>query len=113
LAENSSWMALGRGKAIKIIYRLLRHLPSSFEYRVIFMERDLREVFASQSDMLRTRGAETGDQKQERLIAAFAAEVDEVRRWLAAQPNIRTLFQSYNDVVRDPSNGSIAVSQFL
>lgn len=113
LGENSLWIESARGKGIKIIYRLLCHLPPSFEYRVIFMERDLREVFASQSDMLRSRGVQGAEQNQDRLIAAFAAEVEEVRRWLAVQPNVQTLFASYNEIVRDPAQLTDEVSRFL
>jgi len=113
LAQDSSWMESARGKSLKVIYRLLRHLPPSSEYRVIFMERDLREVFASQDDMLRTRGVENAGQKQDRLIAAFVAEVEEVRHWLAAQPNVQTMPVPYTAVIRDPAHWSDEVSRFL
>src|SRR5690349_18862446 len=41
IAQDASWMEAARGKAVKIIYRLLPHLPPEFEYRVVFMDRDL------------------------------------------------------------------------
>src|ERR1700726_4979370 len=54
LAHDSSWIEEARGKAVKIIYRLLPNLPPHLDYRVLFMERDLEEVFDSQQDMLRS-----------------------------------------------------------
>ena len=90
-----------------------RYLPPPFEYRIIFMERDPREVFASQSDMLRTRGADASDQNQDRLIAAFAVELLEIRNWLAAQQNMQTMFASYAEVVRDAARTSAELSRFL
>ena len=50
------WLAGARGKAIKIISYLLRSLPPQFNYRVVFVRRDLDEVLASQSKMMARRG---------------------------------------------------------
>lgn len=113
LARDASWMGWARGKAVKIIYRLLRYLPPEFEYRVIFMERELGEVVASQRDMLRARGDAAADQDTERMLVAFAAEMDEARAWLAAQSNIRTLFSPYGEIVANPEQWAGELSRFL
>src|SRR5260370_29067533 len=106
IAEDASWMDTACGKAVKIIYRQLPHLPPDFEYRVVFMDRDLVEVFASQRDMLRARSDAAAEQQEERVIAAFAVELQETRRWLSEQPNIRTLFALYADIISDPARWS-------
>jgi hypothetical protein len=36
-----------RGKAVQVIYRLLPHLPAHLDYRVLFMQRNLLEVYDS------------------------------------------------------------------
>src|SRR6185503_17792221 len=51
-----TWLAEARGKAVKIISFLLTWLPERYDYRVIFMQRDLREAIASQNAMLAHRG---------------------------------------------------------
>lgn len=113
IAQDASWVEAARGKAVKIIYRLLAHLPANFEYRVVFMERNLGEVFASQREMLRLRGDTAVEQQEEPIIAAFSAELVETRRWLSGQPNIRTLFVPYADILSDPEHWSNALSSFL
>jgi len=113
IAQDASWMDGARGKAVKIIYRLLPHLPPDFEYRVVFMDRDLGEVFASQRDMLRARGDAAVDQQEEPITAAFAAELQQTRSWLNAQTNIRTLFPVYADIISDPAPWSGELSRFL
>ena len=113
IARDASWMNAARGKAVKIIYRLLPHLPPDFEYRVVFMERNLGEVFASQSDMLRAHGDAAVEQKEEHVIAAFDEELQQTRRWLSAQPNIRTLFAIYADIISNPAQWSSQLSRFL
>jgi len=113
IRQDHSWMEAARGKAVKIIYRLLPHLPADFGYRVIFMERDLGEVFASQRDMLRARGDDAADQSEAPLITAFAGELEQTQKWLAAQPNIRTVFARYESILGDPARWSADLSKFL
>ena len=42
------WLGEARGRAIKILSPLLTYLPDSHNYQVIFMQRPLPEVIASQ-----------------------------------------------------------------
>ena len=113
LGDAASWIEAARGQAVKVIYRLLLHLPPRMSYRIIFMERDLEEVFASQRDMLRAQGDAAASQEAARLIPAFAAELRAVRDWLARQPNMPVLAVPYAEVVRHPLNWSHEVAQFL
>ena len=51
--EDASWLDRAGGKVVKMVYRLLYDLPAEgYEYRVVFMRRDIREVLASQKKML-------------------------------------------------------------
>ena len=113
LADDASWIEAARGQAVKIIYRLLMHLPLRMSYRVVFMERDLEEVFASQRDMLRAQGDAAASQEAARLIPALAAELRVAKEWLARQPNMSVLAVPYAEVVRDPLTWSHEVSRFL
>src|SRR5271163_4870234 len=56
LPNDPQSIAAGEGKVVKVISRLLLALPAGPEYRIIFMERPLPEVLASQDQMLRRRG---------------------------------------------------------
>jgi hypothetical protein len=113
LGDAASWIDAARGQAVKIIYRLLKHLPPHMSYRIVFMERDLAEVFASQQDMLRAQADAAASQEPARLIPAMAAESRVVRDWLARQPNMSVLAVPYAGVVRDPLKWSHEVAQFL
>ena len=53
---DRGWLAGARGKAIKVISYLLRSLPPQFNYRVVFVRRDLDEVLAFESKMMVRRG---------------------------------------------------------
>ena len=47
-----AWVAEARGKAVKVISALLKHLPADEQYRVIFIRRNIDEILASQRKML-------------------------------------------------------------
>jgi Sulfotransferase domain len=113
LAADSSWMEGARGKAVKVIHRLLPHLPSGFEYRVIFMERNLAEVFESQRKMLAARGDEAAGQDEEQIVGALAEEVRAVKEWLASRPTTSVLGVPYAEVVREPVRWSGELARFL
>ena len=113
LAADSSWMETARGKSLKVIYRLLRNLPAGIPYRVILMERDMREVFDSQHDMLVARGDKAADQTSDRLITALASDLEDTKRWLARQPHIAVLEVRYTDVIADPAGRAREISRFL
>ena len=52
LKEDASWLPETRGKVVKMVSQLLFDLPAGERYRVIFMQRDLDEMLASQEKML-------------------------------------------------------------
>ena len=55
-AGTTQWLANADGRVVKIISSLLEYLPREYHYKIIFMERDLQEVLASQQKMLKTVG---------------------------------------------------------
>ncbi|HHO58590.1 MAG TPA: tetratricopeptide repeat protein, partial [Thiotrichales bacterium] len=52
LHVDNSWLEKGVDKCIKVIAQLLPNLPDEYDYRLIFMQRQMDEVLASQSTML-------------------------------------------------------------
>jgi len=113
-ATDASWVAQAPGKAVKVVYALLRQLPRGFEYRVLWMRRRLGDVIASQERMLARRGAPADAAlSRERLAAVFAAQLAETEAWLAQQPSFRVLALDYTEVVADPQRAARAIDAFL
>ena len=113
-ATDASWVAQAPGKAVKVVYALLRQLPPGFEYRVLWMRRRLDEVIASQERMLARRGAPAdAGISRERLAAVFAAQLAETETWLAQQPSFRVLALDYNEMVAGPQTAARAIDAFL
>ena len=53
LKHNASWLAEAKGKCIKIISMLLYFVPPIYRYKIIFMQRNINEIIASQEKMLK------------------------------------------------------------
>jgi hypothetical protein len=98
---EAPWLSEARGKAVKIISFLLTYLPESFDYQVIFMQRDLGEILASQQKMLTARGEEAGA-GDERTREVYEQHLAQVGRFLARRKCFTTLTVNYADVLADP-----------
>jgi len=108
---DTSWLKDARGKAVKIISQLLLHLPGTYNYRVVFMLRDLTEVLASQRKMLERRGEPTeGDDEQMRRL--YEQHLDKVRFILRRRPWFETLYVQHREVLRDPQAQARRIAAF-
>src|SRR5512147_2891756 len=110
IETDQSWLDEARGKVVKMISALLKHLPGTYRYKVVFMRRNLEEVLASQRQMLIRRGKPTDTTSDEKMAAYFTHHLRRVEEWLAAQPNVDVLYVSYNDLLRAPETHCAAVA---
>lgn len=111
LKEDTSWLPEARGKVVKLVSQLLFDLPPTERYRVIFMQRDLDEMLASQEKMLQRLGREAAP--REEIKKAFVKHLDRLHAWLDQQPNMSVLRIPYADVLADPEAATLRVSEFL
>ena len=112
LRADNSWLPEAKGKVIKIISHFLACLPPELNYKIIFMERDLDEVLASQRKMLVNQGQGEENLSDERLGQIFAQQLRQVKKMLADR-QISTLFLGYRDVLEDPVEVSTQLQAFL
>lgn len=122
---DSAWLATAEGKAVKVISALLRHLPATYNYKVIFVERHMSEVLASQRQMLvRRQQVQPQGQPQQAnevvddlddatLTRLFSQHLQETRQWLAQQPNFAVCYVHYTDLLREPAAHAAQINQFL
>ncbi len=106
------WLKDAAGKAVKVVSALLEHLPPQRHYRILFMERDLKEILASQQKMLsrRQEQSKTGDAEME---AQFRQHLAAIKYWLARQPNMDVLFVDYNRMMADPAAYCQQIADFI
>src|SRR5215510_7427392 len=113
LQQDSSWMHKAEGQTVKVVSALLQYLPSQYIYKIIFMQRPIQEVLASQAVMLERRGAQGGKTDDQTLGSVFAQHLDHIERWLTIQKHITVLPVNYHETIADPEATAIRVAQFL
>ncbi|WP_165225836.1 sulfotransferase family protein [Aquisphaera insulae] len=111
IKQDASWIPEVRGKSVKMVSQLLFDLPAGEEYRIVFMERDLDEMLASQEKMLDRLNREAGPRDD--IKAAFVKHLSRLRAWLAQQPNMQVLYIRYSDLVKDPEAQASRINEFL
>ena len=109
---NVEWLAEAGGKVIKVISALLEYLPPNYSYKVIFLERDLQEILASQRKMLVNRHEEAAIDDAE-IAVQLQKHLSVVKPWLVRQPNMEVIYVNYNALIADPAPFCARIVTFL
>ena len=113
-ATDASWVASARGKAVKVVSALLPHLPAELAYRVVFMERPLSAVLASQRAMLVRSGRPAPDDATDRRLAElFARHLEQTRAALARSSNMRVRYVAYPELLATPREAAAEIARFI
>ncbi|MGI9244624.1 MAG: tetratricopeptide repeat protein, partial [Verrucomicrobiales bacterium] len=117
LSSDSSWLGEAKGRVVKIVAQLLPYLPAEVDgkpanYRIVFMDRDLEEVVASQRTMLdhqRRRGAQLGG---DQLAEIFGSQLGSVTTFIEDH-KIPCITICYSDAINTPHAVASDICHFL
>ena len=101
------WLADAQGRAVKVISALLVHLPPTYTYRVLFMQRQMQEVLASQRRMLIHRNVSPNPEEESRLAALYTRHLQNVQAWMAQQPAFSSLTVDYSRLLSPEADAAI------
>jgi hypothetical protein len=110
---DKSWVRQARGRALKVISFLLRHLPDDNAYRIVYMRRHLDEVLVSQDKMLDRLGNPAPGADLEAMKEAYRNDIVAARLYARKQPHMEMIEVHYADTVADPAATARAVNAFL
>jgi hypothetical protein len=111
---DTAWLKNARGKAVKVISFLLTWLPEEHDYRVIFMQRDLDEVLASQNKMLVQRAETPGTPEEDaRMRQHYEAHLAKVHRFLSGRSCFSVLRVDYRSALERPRDEAQRMNDFL
>ncbi|MEK6221294.1 MAG: sulfotransferase [Chloroflexota bacterium] len=110
---DTAWLKEAGGKVVKVITALLPHLPSKYNYDVLIMRRDIKEILASQTKMLVNRGEETDKVSDEEIEKMYRKHLAKTYAWLDQQSNIRYVDVNYNLILQDPAPHVVRINDFL
>lgn len=99
---DKEWLNDAKGKVVKVISALLQHLPTDYDYKVVFMQRNIEEVLASQRKMLVRRGQAADNTNDDKMSALFQKHLQKIENWLNEQANFSVLYVNYNEVLAEP-----------
>jgi hypothetical protein len=109
-----------RGRVVKIVAPLLTEIPPHFAYRVLFVERDLGEILASQRRLLERQERDEGQEgiasvvaADEVLARAFRGALDRCRAWLTRTPVIPALFVDHRALLESTGESVSRIARFL
>ncbi len=111
--RSKSWLEDAPGKAVKVVSELLKELPSGFRFKLIFMNRNLEEVIASQNKMLVRRGEPSDAGDDEKMMLLFEKHLGKVNQWIDQQPHFEVIFLDYKKVLEDPAGQAEKIKAFL
>lgn len=110
---DTSWVANAVDKVVKVVSALLKNLPSDYQYKVVFVRRNMDEILASQRKMLVNRGEDSDKMDDTQMAALFEKHLAATDNWLQAQDNFQVLYVHYSDVLSDPMAQVQKINAFL
>lgn len=114
LGKDASWLNKAAGHSIKVITQLLPGIPVNKKLRIIYMERDLREILASQTEMLNRRDKKGSSQTSEKLANTYIKQVDRVKIMLKRRAeNVQLKSINYADMVAKPEQLIAGLNEFF
>src|SRR5688572_22725106 len=110
--QDKSWLAAAEGKVIKVVSSILKDLPPAYHYQVVFSNRKLEEVLASQNKM-RIRRGDRAESDDAALMRVYEQHLRSIKAWMAAQSNFRFLEVDYADAIQQPAVQADRILEFV
>lgn len=108
-----AWVAEAQGKAVKVIAILLPHLPTVYNYHIIFMRRAMPEILASQRKMLIRRGEDPDKISDQELAGLYEKHIQQVNAWISNQPHVKCIDVNYNQLIENSAPEVERINHFL
>ena len=112
IMRDNSWLDQAEGKVLKVVAPLLPHLSGQYDYKIIFMQREMSEVLRSQQVMLGKTGAQA-DAYPMALANAFKKQLEQAEAWIERSPNVEVLFVDHAQAIKNPEEAAENINVFL
>jgi hypothetical protein len=113
LPGSAEWLEDANGKAVKVVSALLEKLPAGRQYRIVFMEREMGEVLASQRRMLERRGENVDRSRDSAMGTLFEKHVRQAIERVRARNDTKMLLLRHAEVHEDPAHAAERIDEFL
>jgi hypothetical protein len=96
-----------------MVYSLLYDLPDDHEYRVVFLQREMKEVLASQKKMLGRSGRQGSKVGDEKLAELFKEQLEKFHKWITDKDNFSIVVIDYKNMINSPAEQAEKVDELL
>ncbi|MBN1968410.1 MAG: sulfotransferase [Candidatus Delongbacteria bacterium] len=112
LMKDNSWLFEAEDKVVKIIAQLLNFLPDKFQFRILFMTRDLNEIVKSQTKMIKNLGNKSA-LNTDVLKNTFTKQVDSILQKLEKLENVSFTVVNFNELIANPDAELKKIIEFI
>ncbi len=113
LPEDTEWLEKAKGKSVKVLGELIKHIPEGYDYKVVFMERNLEEIIESQTKMLKRKGEDPDDISEKELRDTFKEYRKILKQQISSHLGMEVIYVSYNDIMSHPEPVIESISAFF
>ena len=110
LKKDDKRIQEARNKATMVYLQHLSNLPGFFEYKVIFIDRDVHDIMATQGKMKEKVKAGALPVK---ALLQLQEQLDKFNSWIVSQPNVRTLTVAHAELAEHPTEYAEVIAEFL
>ena len=112
LPYQNNWVPEAEGKVMKVVAPLITYLPQGFNYKLVYMTRDLDEIVESQRVMLENLNKTGGDLTPEKFKLMFLSQIRSLG-YLLKLNGIQYCEIDYHETIKDPTASAAKVQEFL
>lgn len=113
LPDDTGWIEDAKGKVVKVLAELIKHLPDEHNYRIIFMMRNIEEIIRSQKKMIVRRGEDPDPIPDEEMRELLKKYLVSLKNYINSQDNMEVLYVSYNDLMEEPLDPVEEIIEFF
>lgn len=110
--SNDNWLEKAVGKVVRLDPAQLMELPRNYQYKIVWVERNINEILTSQQKMAGLPGYSKN---------SFPAGLDSINKnqqkiiddWMKSRPHLDVLFVNYNELLKEPEEELEALCRFI
>lgn len=113
LPDDTEWLEDAKGKVVKVLAELVKFLPSGYNYKLVFIHRNLEEIIRSQKKMIIRRDEDPDKVSDDEIRVLFTKYLKIIKNRIENNPNIEVLYVDYNEIMTDPNETIVNLNEFF
>jgi hypothetical protein len=113
LPEDTDWLKDARGKAVKVLAELVKHLPDGYTYKIVFIQRNLEEIIQSQKKMLIRRGENPNKVSDKEIFELYSRYLKILKAHINKTSNMEVLYIDYNKTLQGSEETIKELNEFF